>query len=185
MFDSVANIEVGLDSLDRHFAAGELTGRDALVLLRRFAAIRARVDGFTAKLAKRVDNTCAYMSTGDRDAAHTVSRVLGIEAGEARRALETAARLEAMPVVDAAVRAGELSARAAQLVSEAASHNPDATGELLAVARQGLDPLKDACVAARAAVEDSAQAFERSVNIGSGRCGSGPTVTGWFGDRSR
>jgi hypothetical protein len=47
-----------------------------------------------------------------------------------------------------------LSARATQLIAEAASHNPSATGELIAVARDGLDPLKTACVAARAAMEE-------------------------------
>ena len=53
-----------------------------------------------------------------------------------------------------------LSARAAQLIAAAASHNPAATDELIATARDGLDPLKDACVAARAGGRGPAGASE-------------------------
>jgi hypothetical protein len=182
VFDAVGKIEAGLDSLDHDLEPEALRGHDALTLLRRFAAIRARVDGITAKLAKRIDDTCAYMSTGDRDAVHAVSRVLGVEAGEAKRSIETAARLASMPVVDAAVRAGELSAPQAHLIAEAVSHNPDATEALIAAARQGLVPLRDACIAARAAVEDPAerskrQHRERSFRM---RTGSDGMVRGSF-----
>jgi hypothetical protein len=78
-----------------------------------------------------------------------------VQPSEAQRTIELAERLESLPAVDAAVRAGELSVRAAHLIADAASHNPSAADELIATARDGLEPLKTACVAARAAVEDS------------------------------
>ncbi len=47
-----------------------------------------------------------------------------------------------------------MSAVEAQLISGAAKRNPDAETQLLATASRGLSHLRDACVAARAAVED-------------------------------
>jgi hypothetical protein len=79
--------------------------------------------------------------------------MLGVPTGEVRSAIETAEGVEELPAVDAAVRAGELSALQARLIAGAANVNPDAQAELLRTAKLGLVPLKDACVNARAAVE--------------------------------
>ena len=58
--------------------------------------------------------------------------------------IDTAKRLEQLPDTEAAVTEGRLSARQAQLVAEAAAHNPGVERELLAAAGEGMVPLKDA-----------------------------------------
>jgi hypothetical protein len=116
---------------------------DELALIRRF------VDGMIGQLARRKAD------------APAVARTLGVLTGEVRAAMETAELLAELPVVDAAVRAGALSARAAQLVAGAAIVNPDAEARLLAIAGQGLVPLQDACVQARAEIEDPAARHTR------------------------
>ena len=89
-----------------------------------------------------------------RDAAAFCGRMVGIGVAEARRAIDTAAKLESLPATDDAVRDGRLSARQAQMIVDAARINPDAECDLIATASQGLVPLMDACIAARAVVEN-------------------------------
>jgi Domain of unknown function (DUF222) len=118
-------------------------------------AIQRVVDGLLGKAAKRVadtsvDNGCA-----------AVGRMLGVGTGEVRSAVETARKLEELPATDAAVRAGRLSSRDTKLIADAATLNPAAEEQLLGTVKQGLVPLQDACVAARAAVEDPKKRRER------------------------
>jgi hypothetical protein len=150
----VGKVRSLLEALARDFDASGLHGRASLEMARDLGVIQSLLDGLKARVAKRIDDTCAYVAVHDSDAKYSVARAFGVEPSEAQRAIDMAARLEELAVVDAAVRTGELSFRATQLIAEAASHNPAATGRLIATARDGLDPLKTACVAARAAVED-------------------------------
>jgi uncharacterized protein DUF222 len=89
------------------------------------------------------------------------ARLLGVPSGEVRSAVETATKLDALPATAAAVRAGRLSAKEATLIADAATSNPAEEQHLLGAAKHGLVPLRDACVAARAAVEDPKQRRER------------------------
>ena len=75
--------------------------------------------------------------------------------------IATATKLDALPATDAAVRAGVLSVRQAEMVAGAARVNPAAEAGLLAAAREGMVPLRDACVRARAEAEDPAARSER------------------------
>ena len=107
--------------------------------------------------ARRVSETSASTA----DAAAEVAKTLGAGVGEVRGAIETAKKLEELPATDRAVREGRLSGREAQLIAGAATKNPAAEESLLAIAEQGLVPLRDACVRARAAVEDPAERAKR------------------------
>ncbi|HEX5096332.1 MAG TPA: DUF222 domain-containing protein [Acidimicrobiia bacterium] len=154
MLGEVGKVRSLLEALARDFDASILHGRDSLELVRELGAIQCLLDGLKARAAKRVEETCAYMAVHDADAKYTVARAFRIEPSEAQRTINLAERLESLTVVDAAVRAGEVSGREAQLIVEAAQHNPDAVPQLLTSAGSGLASLKDACVAARAVVED-------------------------------
>ncbi len=151
MFATLRSIRRQLHALAGAFDATVLTQGDAVRGLEELGAIRRLVDGMIAKAAKQV----ADSATHGRDGAEVVALALGTTRTEARVVVGTAKKLEALPVTDAAVRAGELSAREAQMVADAATLNPAAEEELLAAAAFGLVPLKDACIRARAAVEDS------------------------------
>ena len=145
-----------VESLACEFEPRTLTGAQSVRVVTELGAIRRLVDGMIGKAAHRVEETSAHLHNGtsDRDAAQLVGRAVGTDTSEARRAISTAKKLEQLPEIDAAVRAGRLSARQAELVADAAMHNPGAEHELLAAAAEGMVPLKDACVAARARAED-------------------------------
>ena len=134
MFDTLTSTRTALESLARDFEPRTLTGEQAVRVVTELGAIRRLVDAMLGKAAARVDETSAHKRNGenDRDAAQLVGRTVGAEASEARRAIKTAKQLEKLPETDAAVRAGRLSARQAEMVADAATANPGAERELLA-----------------------------------------------------
>lgn len=142
-----------LEAIAQGFDAS-CSGRDAVRLLEQLATIHHLADGVTARVAKRIADTNAYVARGDRSAEELCARVVGVGSGDARRAIDHATRLESLPATDAAVRAGRLSGQEAALISSAAVNDPALEAEFLAVAGSGLVPLRDACVKARARTED-------------------------------
>ena len=153
MFASLTAARSLLEAIALEFDASSFAGNEALRVVDELGAIRRVVDAMLAKTAKRVAETSAHAANGDRSAAAAVARSLGVGAGEVRSAMETAGKLEQLPATDAAVREGRLSAHEARMIADAATVNPQAEPELLAAARQGLVPLQDACIAARARTE--------------------------------
>ena len=176
MFATLASVRSSVEGLARVFDPDALAGEGAVRAVGELSAIRNLVDGMVAKAAKRVADTKAHTSGGGRDAATVVARSLGVGANEARSVIETAGKLEWLAATDEAVREGKLSARQAQLIAEAAFVNPAAEAELLDAATQGLVPLKEACIAARARAEDQSDAPRASGSCASS--GGGPTPTG-------
>ncbi len=151
MFALLDGTRSTLNSIALEFDAAALSPEAALRVVDQLGAIRRVVDGMLGKAAKQAAETSA-----DNGCA-AVGRLLGVGTGEVRSAVVTAKKLEELPATDAAVRAGRLSSKEATLIADAATINPDAEEHLLGVAKQGLVPLRDACVAARAAVEDPKQ----------------------------
>lgn len=150
-----------LEKTARELDAGACTGREALDLVAELGTIRRLVDGLVARTAKRVEDTAAYTYDGHRNAAEACEQLVGMGTGEAKRAIEVAAKLEALPATDAAVRSGRLSARQADLIVTAASEDPSVERELLQAAAKGTVPLRDAVVAVRAAREGQAERSAR------------------------
>jgi hypothetical protein len=168
MFDAVVEARRSLAEFAAAFDPAKLSGPEAVGLAAQLSAIRRLVDGLVAGALRRVDATGAHAGCGDRDAVALGARLLGVGTGEARGLVSTAVRLEGLPIAAAAVRAGRLSAREAQLIANAAAVNPAVEAELVEAAGQGLVPLQDACIRARALVEDpearaARQHAERSV----------------------
>ncbi len=127
---------------------------DAVAAMEELGAILRLAYGSAARVAKQIADTNAFEAHGDRSAAELCARLLGVGSGDARHMIENATRWESLPGTDAAVRAGRLSAREAELISSTAAHDPSLEAELLAVAGTGLVPLRQACVRARARTED-------------------------------
>ena len=116
--------------------------------------IRRLAEGVLARAAKRVAESAGYRKGADRDAAQAYARAAGVETSEARRAIGMAKQLEHLPATEATVREGRLSTREAVMIAEAATADPNAEADLLDAAAEGMVPLKDACLAARARAED-------------------------------
>ena len=137
------------------------SGPEALDLVEALGVVRRLVDGMLARVAKRVEDTAAYTYNGERNAAETVERLVGVSTGEAKRAIEVAAKLDRLPATDEALRSGRISSRQADLIVAAAADEPEIERDLLRAAAQGVTPLRDAAVAARAAREGQAERSAR------------------------
>ena len=161
MFEDVLSARSTLEVAARDLDAGRCSGAQAVDLVEALGAIRRLTDGMLAKASKRVAETNAHLAHGDRTAAEFCARIVGVGSGEARRAIDNATKLQSLPATESAVRAGRLSTRAAELIASAAIHDPSAEAELIEIAAEGLVPLRDACVAARARVEDPVQRVMR------------------------
>ena len=85
--------------------------------------------------------------------------------GEARSIVETARRLDDLSATADAMRRGALSSKEAQMIAEVGVLNPAAEKRLLEAADKGMVPLRDACVAARAEVEDQDERSRRQRSI--------------------
>jgi hypothetical protein len=155
MFASLDAARISLNSVALEFDAAALTPEAARRVVDQLGSITRLVDGMLGKAAKRMAETSA-----DNGCA-TVARMLGVGTGEVRSAVDTAKKLENLPATDAAVRAGQLSAKEATLIADTATINPSEEQHLLSIVKQGLVPLRDECLKARAAVEDPKQRSER------------------------
>src|SRR6266566_625350 len=136
MFETLTAARTEFETLAREFEPRTLTGEHAVRVVNELGAIHRLVDGMIGKAAKRVEETSAHKRNGnsERDAAQLVAHSVGAEASEARRVISTAKKLEKVPAIDAAVRAGRLSARQAELVVDAGARHPEAEAALLAAA---------------------------------------------------
>ncbi len=163
MLNSLLSAQSALEIAARDADPAAWTGAEALALLEAAGVVRRLVDGVIAKAAKRVEDTAEHTRHRDRSAAELCARVTGVSSGEAKRAIEVAGKLESLPATDAAVRAGSLSSRHAELIVAEAAENPGAERQLLQAATRGTVPLRDACIEARARREDQAERAERQL----------------------
>jgi hypothetical protein len=98
------------------------------------------------RVARRVEETGAYRSSGHRSSAHWLADATGITVGAATASFRTAERLDALPVTAAAFRSGRLSETQASAISIAATADPSSEARLLEVAkRSSIKGLKDRC----------------------------------------
>lgn len=135
---------------------------DASVVMEHAARIEKMAATVKALAAKRVADTELWRRGGDRSPAHHLARATGTSVGEARDAIDTAAKLSALPDVDRAARAGRLSPRQASAIADAAAVDPAQQRNLLDVARRSsLRELQDECHRIKAASVDSEENYRR------------------------
>ncbi|MFI5389682.1 MAG: hypothetical protein ACHQY2_08155, partial [Candidatus Eremiobacterales bacterium] len=161
MFEVFDTARSALEALVHDFDESALTPGEAVRAVNQASELRAMLDGVWARAAMRVEETSAHVARGGRNAAEFVARKSGVSTREVKAAIETANKLKELPVVDAAVRSGKLSAPQADLIAQAASENPAAESRLLDAAHDSMAKLRDACIAARAEVEDKTKRAER------------------------
>jgi Domain of unknown function (DUF222) len=159
--DDLRTAESALGTAAAGFDASVCTGREAIDLVEVLGRQRRLIDGMIAQAAKRVEDTAAYTYDGHRNTGELCEKLVGVSSGEAKRAIETATKLEALPAVDAAMRAGRLSSRQADLIAATAADDPSVERSLLKVAAQGMVALRDECISVRARREDQAERSKR------------------------
>ena len=111
-------------SLVRGFEAGLLSAADCVLVRQHATAMKNAAATLESLAAARVAETQLATETGAQTAAHDHAVSTGTTKQRAQHALDTAARLREQPILDEAVRSGELSLEQAALISDAAAANP-------------------------------------------------------------
>src|SRR3954471_25018873 len=111
MCERLAELRDAMGAYASSFDAALLSCDDAGIAVAEAAAIERMAATVKALAAARAAEGGAWKRAGERSAAHHLARSTGTSVGQASETLETARRLGALPVVDAAARSGTLSSQ--------------------------------------------------------------------------
>ena len=131
-----------LDALSQAVAAyatsfdpAVLSAADAGMVMRACARMEASIASVKALAAARHSQSDAWKLEGFRSPSEQLASQTGMTTRSARRLLDTGRRLATQPDIAGAALAGELSIGQAGLISEAATADPTAAGDLIGKAR--------------------------------------------------
>jgi hypothetical protein len=160
------NAKLGLKALKESVAEAEpatLEGKTAMAMMEVYAEAERVAAAGKALMARRVADSGAWKSSGEKSPAHLVANKTGTSVGQAVGVLETAARLAELPETEEAMRSGELSETQVKEIASAAAAAPQTERELLKVAAtEDLTTLKERCARVKAAaVEDESERYAR------------------------
>lgn len=143
-----------LRAMVRGFDPALVSRADAVALLDWASEVERLAAALKTLAAGRAADGDAWRDDGARSAADWLATRTGSTVGEARAALNTAAKLPDAPGTDAALRNGELSPKQAEAIAPAAAADPAAEARLLELARcQSLQKLREECARVRAAAD--------------------------------
>lgn len=133
----------------------ELTSAHVNQVLSHVVAVERMASSARVLLAKRAAESEQWKREGFRSAAEWLASQQGTSTGRAKADLDTSERLDGLQGTADALRDGLLSPDQAAAVSDAASVNPDAEADLIALAEQeSLRRLRDEAARRRAERED-------------------------------
>ena len=142
-----------------------VSSTQASAMLAEVVAAKNMLGTAEALLARRVAEGGSWRTEGHRSAAHQLARRSGLAVSKAKETLDSAARLESLPAVEAAARGGELSAAQLAPLSEAAAANPNAATRLLELARSAsVAELADECARTKAAAHPDDGSRHRAIH---------------------
>ncbi len=145
---AVSEISTYLAQLDPE----RITTTQATELFGLFAELTRLGSAGQVLLSPRVAQSDTWKNEGHRSAASWLAKQTGTGLGEAISSLETAERLQSLPMTTEAMRSGKLSAPQVREIAAAAVGRPSAELQLLDVATAAtLKGLKDQCRRVRAA----------------------------------
>lgn len=160
-------IAASLRALVARLDAATLAPADAAGLVEWFAAIERLAAAGKTIAAARVAEAGSWQVSGERSAADWLAKTTGCTVGDARSTLQTGARLPDAPATEAALRAGRLSSRQAEVVTGAAAVAPESEHRLLGIAEtQSLQKLRDEAARVRAAAEPDPAARHERIRAG-------------------
>ena len=129
--DRLAGAVEVLAALSAELDPDRLCGPDAVLLYGALARAERLVGAAKTLLAPRIATSGTWRTEGHRTCAGFLAAIEGGTAGQARRTLETGARLVGLPAVTDALRQGRLSGAQATEIAHAAALDPDREGALV------------------------------------------------------
>ena len=130
MYGSDVEALDGVEGALREFAGlldvDALTAAGAKDRLERMGRCQRVLQAAMARVAARARDTNAHRGSGDRDAAASCAKALGVERGEASRLMNLTDKTRGVPQLNEALNDGALSLREAELIAGAAALDPTA-----------------------------------------------------------
>ena len=163
MLATLQQVSRDLDEVLAALDPSALHPNDAVKLLNRASAIERRATAIKALVADRAASGSDWTRSGHRSPEEWLAAKTGTSYGQAKDLLETSAKLEQLPAIDAAVRDGTLSASQLTTIGPAATPTNE-TRLLKAAAEEAFGGLKRTCTREKAATrsaEDQAKRHER------------------------
>lgn len=135
---------------------------EAPAMWRAFDAIARAAGAAQVLLARRVEESSVWASQGSRSAAEYLGRVSGTSVRSAREALRASKDLANLPLVEQALRRGDLSVTQAELITGAAGADPTRQAQLVeSASRLSLAELAQECGRVKAAADPDPDATYR------------------------
>jgi len=162
MCQKLAGLERAVVDFASGFEPAVISAAEAEKVMERAARIEHAAAAVKALAAARMSETELWGLGGDRSPAHMLARRTGQTVSGAAQQLEAAKKLKNHPKTAAAARAGKLSPQQTAAITDAASADPKAENDLLALAaRASLGELRDEAARRKAAAEDQEEKHRR------------------------
>ncbi len=166
MRDRLSRLESELDEILREVDPETLHAADAEQLYEHAARIEAKAGSLRVLCAGRAAQGDSWRRQGFRSAAHYLAARTGAPVREAADAVATSGRLDWLPDVEDALRAGQLTPARTKVVAEAAEDHPGSQGALLEAARaKDFSELEVDCRRTRALASSRRSEAERERRI--------------------
>lgn len=167
MLAGVAAIEEALADTVARLQPDAVPTQAVVKVFEQFDRIERLATTAKTLLARKVDESLVWKRHGYACAAEYLAAKSGTSVGAARDALATSENIASLPVVEDAMRAGQLSGAQATAVTNAAAADPAQQSRLVNEAKKSsLKELRDACQATRAAADPDPVATERRIHAG-------------------
>ena len=164
MLQALHEMASQLDTVLESLEPATLRAADAAALLQAAAAVEQKAGAIKTLVANRAADSSAWAGRGFRSPEAWLSQTTGVSFGEATATLQASARLGQLPVIDAAVRKGDVSP--AQLRQLAPAATPDNQERLVGAAqRESFSQLRRTCAQEQARARSAEQERARQERI--------------------
>ena len=158
MRDAIQALSSAVDGIDE----SRLTGASAAQLVTLCASAERKLAAARLMATRRVDETKAWQREGHRSAAAWVAATTGTFIKNAIDAVETARRLDDLPLVAGEFRSGRLSEEQVRHIADAAHDSPEHERSLIACAQsQTVKTLREDCRKVKDATDDERARLRR------------------------
>jgi hypothetical protein len=158
--EALAAYVAGFDAAFMTPTVAEKIVADAVAMTNMLGVIKAAA-------AACVSKSELWRRGGDKTAAQHLARIAGTGAKDAADTIATGQRLDDMPELDAAARAGELSPQQTAAIADAVAANPAVERRLVEKAKSSsLPELRDECARAKAAADPDPEARRQRIHCG-------------------
>ncbi|MGH9129749.1 MAG: HNH endonuclease signature motif containing protein [Acidimicrobiales bacterium] len=170
MVDGVLEAVAALECVLADFEPGTLSGPDAAKMVDTFAKGERLCATGKALCARRATEARVHRAEGHHSPAAWLAARTGDSVGDAIQALSSAKAADKMPLLEEAMRAGELSSKRVAQVADAVAANPAAEHEMVRSAKSdSVGAFRQRAAQARAAGASAASESDRYEAIRRGR----------------